>query len=385
MSSSLPNITLHHLLIEDKKQIGLQHYKHRNIDKGIDALPNTHWSEEHNMSYVLNSKANLNLIFQVFKGVAWINCQHFFPNSRRIQRGAPVNINTFRQRKLAKDYRAIPEEYLQKLELKAYAMNTAKVYVAMFEKFINHYANEPLLEINEKHIRAYLQLIVQQGKSHSYLNQMVNSIKFYYEIVLGMPNRFYDIERPLKQDTIPKVISKEEIGKMINTAKNIKHRCIISLLYSAGLRRSELIDLTIGDIDSKRMVIQVRQGKGYKDRLTLLSKSMLDQLRQYYKQWKPKLHLFEGPKGGQYSATSVGKIVSSAGKQAGVLQKVSPHMLRHSFATHLLEDGVNLRYIQELLGHNSSKTTEIYTRVATTQLSTIKSPLDSIDLGSNTT
>jgi len=208
---------------------------------------------------------------------------------------------------------------------------------------------------------------------------MVNSIKFYYEAVLGMPNRFYHIERPKKQDTIPKVISKEDIGKMIITINNIKHKCIISLLYSAGLRRSELIDLTLKDIDSKRMVIQIRQGKGYKDRITLLSTNMLVQLRVYYKQWKPKEYLLEGQNGGQYSTTSIQKIVAKAGQQAGVVQKVTPHMLRHSFATHLLEDGVNLRYIQELLGHSNSKTTEIYTRVATTQLSTISSPLDSLN------
>ncbi len=380
MNSHLPQITLHHLLIEDKKQIGLLHHKHRGIDKSIDALPDARWSKEYNMSYVANTKANLNLVFQVFKGVAWINCNQFFPNSKRIQRGDPVNINSFRIRKLPINYRAIPDEYLLKLELKAYAMSTARTYVSMFEKFINHYSQKPLIEINEQDIRTYLQQIVHKGKSHSYLNQMVNSIKFYYEVVLGMPNRFYDIERPQKKDTTPKVISKQEVANMINASNNIKHKCIISLLYSAGLRRSELISLTIKDIDSKRMVIQVRQGKGYKDRITLLSQSMLEQLRIYYKQWKPQSHLFEGAKGGMYSATSVAKIVASAGKQAGIKQKISPHMLRHSFATHLLEDGVNLRYIQALLGHNSSKTTEIYTRVATTKLSTIINPLDSLHL-----
>ena len=157
---------------------------------------------------------------------------------------------------------------------------------------------------------------------------------------------------------------------------NIKHRCIVSLLYSAGLRRGELIDLKLSDIDSKRMVINVRQGKGNKDRITLLSPSVLEELRVYFKEWKPKVYLFEGPSGNKYSTTSVMNIIRSAAKKAGLKKSITPHALRHSFATHLLESGTNLRYIQALLGHKSSKTTEIYTQVAITNIKEIKSPLD---------
>jgi integrase/recombinase XerD len=191
-----------------------------------------------------------------------------------------------------------------------------------------------------------------------------------------MPNRFYEVERPIKKETLPKVISKESVLAMIDTSHNIKHKCIISLLYSAGLRRSELIDLKIEDIDSQRMTIMVKQGKGKKDRLTLLSQRLLLDLRQYFLEYRPKTYLFESPNGGQYSGTSVGKIIDYAAKSAKIKQKVTPHMLRHSFATHLLETGTDLRYIQALLGHSSSTTTEIYTHVATNNLSKIKNPLD---------
>jgi len=246
----------------------------------------------------------------------------------------------------------------------------------MFEHFINYFKEIELLEIDEEMIRGYLQTLVLEKKSDSYINQMINSVKFYYEVVLGMPNRFYSVERPRKRETLPKVISKEEVKLIIENTNNIKHKCIVSLLYSAGLRRGELIDLKLTDIDSKRMVINVRQGKGNKDRITLLSPSVLEDLRTYFKEWKPKLYLFEGQNGNKYSAQSVAKVVKNAAKNAKIKVDITPHILRHSFATHLLENGTNIRYIQALLGHSSTRTTEIYTHVATNNIQAIKSPLD---------
>ena len=164
--------------------------------------------------------------------------------------------------------------------------------------------------------------------------------------------------------------------ELINSTNNIKHRCIVSLLYSAGLRRSELINLKIENIDSKRMLIRVENGKGGKDRYTILSKKLLVDLRYYYKKWKPNKYLFEGASGGKYSPTSIKEIVRKAAIKAKIHIRVTPHMLRHSFATHLLESGTDLRYIQTLLGHSSPKTTEIYTHVASTTFNSIKNPLD---------
>ena len=191
-----------------------------------------------------------------------------------------------------------------------------------------------------------------------------------------MPNRFYSIERPRKKQTLPKVLAKEEVKAMIACTRNIKHRCIISLLYSAGLRRSELLNLKLTDIDSNRMLIRIEGAKGGKDRMTLLSESVLNNLRTYFKEYQPKNWLFEGPRQEQYSGSSVGRIIMNASKNAGIRKKVTPHMLRHSFATHLMENGTDLRYIQTLLGHSSSKTTEIYTHVAVNSFKSIKNPLD---------
>ncbi len=164
----------------------------------------------------------------------------------------------------------------------------------------------------------------------------------------------------------------DTIVSMINHTNNIKHRCIISLLYSSGLRRNELLQLKLKDIDSKRMIIRVKQAKGNKDRYTVLNKSVLNDMREYYKIYNPKIYLFESPiSGNKYSSSSVLKIVINAAKKANI-RKATPHMLRHSFATHLLESGTDIRYIQLLLGHNSTKTTEIYTHVATNSFTEIK-------------
>ena len=286
------------------------------------------------------------------------------------------NVDWFRKRQLTDGYRICPEEYLLKLELKRYANNTAKTYINCFEKFLNAQTETDLMRINEQDIQQYLQKLIQEKKSNSYVNQMINSIKFYYEIVKEMPNRFYSVDRPRKEHTLPKVLSKEEIKNIIEATSTIKHRCILSLMYSSGIRIGELLNLKIEDIDSKRMLVRVNQGKGKRDRLTLLSEKVLLDLRKYYLQTRPKIWLFESPDGRMYSASSVQKILKKAALICGIRKHVNPHMLRHSFATHLLEAGTDLRYIQSLLGHKSSKTTEIYTHVATNTFILIKNPLD---------
>ncbi|WP_117883745.1 site-specific tyrosine recombinase/integron integrase [Aureibaculum luteum] len=370
------SITLKHLLIRKQQCIGLQFYTDKVVQALIKELPSPKWSKEFNMVYILNTKQNVNLVFEKFRGVAWINGNYFFQNNTLRNDNEDVDLDWFKKREKKEGYRKCPEEYLKKLELKRYANNTVKNYVSCFESFINHYKDSDLLDLNENDIRDYLQKLIKEKKSNSSINQTINAIKFYYEIVLGMPNRFYTIERPRKEEKLPKVLSKEDVLSVIEQTNNIKHRCIVSLLYSAGLRRSELLNLKVENIDSKRMLIRIEGAKGNKDRYTLLSKTFLKDLRLYYREWKPKIYLFEGPKGNQYSAESVLKIVKRAAKKSGIKMNVTPHVLRHSFATHLLENGTDLRYIQALLGHKNPKTTEIYTHVATNVFLQIKNPLD---------
>jgi len=195
-NANLKTITLKHLLIKGTKQIGLEFKPNKTINTFVKTLPNIKWSNKFEMAYIENNHKNLTTLFKVFKGIAWINGGHFFPKSKSKSNNTPVTVDDFRRRKPISNYLTCPESYLQKLELKHYSINTAKTYIQLFEKFINYHKESELNLIDENDIRQYMQQLVQQGKSHSYINQMINSIKFYYEVVLEMPNRFYSIERP---------------------------------------------------------------------------------------------------------------------------------------------------------------------------------------------
>lgn len=221
-------------------------------------------------------------------------------------------------------------------------------------------------------------MIKKKNISISQQNQRINAIRFYYEKILGYDKQYYCIHRPRKEKKLPQVLSKNQIRDILNSCNNIKHRCIITLLYSAGLRRGEVLNLKITDIDSQRMVLIIRGAKGKKDRLSLLSNHALIMLREYYKQYRPEEYLFEGQNGSKYSAESIAKIFKRAVLKTNIKRHVTPHTLRHSFATHLLEQGTDLRYIQKLLGHNSSKTTEIYTHVSCNSLNKINNPFDDL-------
>lgn len=279
------------------------------------------------------------------------------------------------------NYLRCPKEYTEKLKELRYSINTQNVYTDLFEEFINFYQHKAAQEIREEEIIAFLRYLVNERKiSTSYQNQSINAIKFFYERVLGGKRKMYLIERPRKENFLPEVLSEEEIASILKAIPNLKHKAIIMVIYSGGLRISELINLRVKDIDSDRMQIRISQSKGKKDRYTLLSNKTLLILRKYFTEYKPKDWLFEGESGGQYADSSIYSIFKKATASANIMKKVSIHSLRHSFATHLLESGTDLRYIQSLLGHSSSKTTEIYTHITTKGFDQIKNPLDKLDI-----
>lgn len=270
--------------------------------------------------------------------------------------------------------------YLKKLEQKRYSPQTIKTYTHYFKDFQKYFIDKKLSDISIDEINNYIhELIKEKEISISQQNQRINSIKFYYEKVLGREKEYYKIERPHKEKTLPDVLSKEEIYDMIKLTRNIKHQCIIALIYSCGLRRSEAINMQLTDIDSKRMLVKVRAAKGKKDRYVQLSSYTLELLRNYYKLDKPKLWVFEGVNGLKYSAESILNVVKHAAKRAKIKKRVYTHILRHSFATHHLEQGTDLRYIQEWLGHGSSKTTEIYTHVSKKDFIKFRNPIDDLN------
>lgn len=271
------------------------------------------------------------------------------------------------------------EKMKEQMQLENKAKNTIRTYLSQLKLFWMYFDTKLSHDISEDDIRRYLLYLVNERKvSESYHNQAINSIKFYYERILGWQPKGYYVQRPVASKRLPTVLAKEEVQDLLSVLTNLKHKAALSLMYSAGLRAGELLSLRMADLDSDRMVILVRKGKGKKDRTTILSPKVLELLREYYLEYKPKVWLFEGEKGGQYSQRSLQQVFQRAKAAAGILKPGGTHTLRHSFATHMLESGVDLRYIQALLGHESSETTEIYTHVSTRYLREIKSPIEDL-------
>lgn len=279
------------------------------------------------------------------------------------------------------NYRECPQELVLKLRELRYSESTIKTYKGLFEEFINYYHTYDINKIEEPQIIRFLRFLVMERKvSTSYQNQSINAIKFYYEKVLGGQRKFYFIDRPKKEKALPAVLNEDEIIRLFRALDNIKHKCMLMLAYSAGLRLGEILRLKLKDIDRERMQIRVEQSKGKKDRYTKLSGRFLVLFDQYLEKYKPVDLVFEGAAGAEYSASSLQTIMKAATIKAGILKPATMHTLRHTFATHSLENGVDLRYIQAMLGHDSSKTTEIYTHITTKGFDQIKSPMDNLDI-----
>ncbi len=269
----------------------------------------------------------------------------------------------------------------EQLKLQHYSYQTVKVYKSQFAAFLQYYPDIDPKDIEEEQIRAYLlHLIESKNISASTQNQVINSIKFYYEKILKQPRKVYHLPRPRKPKQLPKVLSQAEVKRLIMYPENIKHRCILTIIYAAGLRVSEVVNLKVRDLEFERKRILVKAAKGKKDRYTILADKLVDTLKRYLELYEPKDWLFEGQYGGKYSVRSVQNIFTETKLRSKINAYATVHTLRHSFATHLLEQGMDLRYIQELLGHESSRTTEIYTHITKSGFNNLSSPLDKLDI-----
>lgn len=266
----------------------------------------------------------------------------------------------------------------EELILKGFSPKTKKVYLGHARRFLLTVKKE-YSDISIDDIRRYLiSLLDEQNKSHSYVSQALSSIRFLFYHVLRINTLDLDLPRPKKEQKLPEVLSQGDVVKILESIHNIKHKAILFLTYSAGLRVSEVVSLTVSNIDIDRKLIHIKQGKG-KDRYSLLSDVAMEVLKEYVSYSKPEKWLFVGGQPDNHiSERSVQTIFKTALIKAGIKKNLSVHSLRHSFATHLLEGGTDLRYIQELLGHKNTKTTEIYTHVSNKDLAKIRSPLDLI-------
>ena len=272
------------------------------------------------------------------------------------------------------------EKYTHWLKSKRYSVNTIKTYTDAVSIFLKYMGGKPAEEITQTDIiRFNNEYILKNGYSASYQNQVVNGLKLFFSTVENRKIEIEDIHRPRRERKLPDILSKEEVKLLLDSTMNLKHRVMLSLIYACGLRAGELISLKLAHIDRDRNLIWVKNSKGKKDRIIPLGGKMPEMIMNYTKAYKPLNYLFEGQNAGlPYSYRSLQLVLKTAVTHAGIKKAVTLHTLRHSYATHLLESGTDLRYIQELLGHNSSKTTEIYTHVSTQNLQRIKSPFDDL-------
>ena len=369
-----PHITLSAASYCELKVVKVKFAYNREVKDVLKSKTDAQWNSGMNSWFIPTEKFVLNEFFTAMNPMAFIDY-----SALKKQPLTYENPDETDFQKMKKPILNIPEGYLGKLIQQRYSENIIKTYTHYFRDFISAFKGGDLDSISKEEINSYiLKLIREKDISASQQNQRINAIKFYYEKILNRGKEYYQIDRPRKERNLPDVLSKDEIGAMLKMATNLKHKCLIAVIYSCGLRRSEVINLKLEDIDSKRMLIKIRGAKGKKDRYVQLSPSILDMLRSYYSKEKPVTWMFEGRSGMKYSAESISQVIKSAARKANINKRVYPNILRHSYTTNNLEQGIDIRYIQEWLGHESIKTTEKYTHVSKHSFN-FKNPIDDIN------
>ena len=343
------------------------------------------YTKTHLCWYVDNHPANMKKIFAVFRGKAWIDQTAFFGAKPKQEKAVVKKSRT--EVALGTAEQAELEKFCAYMKAAGKAESTVRTYANCIGVFLAYCAaagegggQKPIRALTSEDINAFLSgHVYAQNLARSTHAQYVAALKHFFR---NRYNKHIDVEQlvyPKRGKQLPKVLSKEEVSKLIRHTPNLKHRTLISMQYAMGLRIGELLGIRLRDMDLLRGTVNVH-GKGFKSRRVFISKSLSPLLKTYTDQYQPRDYLFEGQNGGAYTSTSVNAVLKRAAKRAGINKAVHSHMLRHSYATHLLESGTDLRYIQELLGHSSSKTTEIYTFVSTKKLGDIGSPFDDLDL-----
>ena len=368
-------------VIDNQERILMIYSTNNSIDGLVRQVKEVKWSHRLRCWHLPCNKEKLKALETIVKGIAFLDTTELRRQLEKRKLDIPVkSLLKLHDQLIPANFSAL-EAMMQELTLKKYSEHTIRNYRTEFTRLLKLLEKTPVSDLTEEQIRSYLLwLIEKKSYSESAVHTAINAIKFYFEKVLHNKRVVYYIPRPTKPQQLPRVHAKVKVGDMIMQSNNLKHRCMLMLAYAAGLRVSEIVHLEIADIDSSRMTIFIKRAKGKKDRLVGLSQVLLENLRNYFKEYRPVRYLFEGRPGEQYSVRSLQMIYADVKKKAGVHMKGGIHTLRHSYATHLLESGTDIRVIQELLGHNSIKTTVRYTHVSVKNIQQVKSPLDDLNL-----
>lgn len=339
------------------------------------------WSKSLGAFYLPFSKLTTNSLFQ------YLRLKNYYIDYSGLTTRKSSNVNTEKIKKaeaghqIVKKVKLSIDNFKKWMRQKRYSENTIRTYEGMLLIFFRFHFPKTENEITEKDVMTFnTDYILANGFSYTYQNQAINAIKLFYRQQGKTHLLPENLERPKRTRKLPAVLSIEEVQSIIENTTNLKHKTLISLLYSCGLRIGEALKLQVKDIDNKRRFMHIKSAKGFKDRYVPISIRMIDLLNKYLARYKPKDFVFEGQNGGKYSAVSARQILQRSLGICGIEKSITLHTLRHSHATHLLENGTDIRYIQELLGHNSPKTTMIYTHVSTTSLDKIKNPFDEFEI-----
>lgn len=369
--SKLPTIFLEERFHRKESQLLLRFTYNQKLIALVKSINGVYWSQTFSAWYIKNTVKNLDAVLQIFDGITIVDV-------------SKVNKKTLFKRNLTLDEKKLLNNFYTYLKGKRYSKSTIETYTFFIADFINYHTKTPLQELTNRHVELFIEKVfIERKYSVSSQRQFISALKIF--IVFYPHSNIHEIKlvRPKKSKKLPTILSQEEVLKIVQITKNLKHRAIIVLLYSSGLRVGEITNLKLRNIDVSRNQIKIESGKGRKDRFVVLANTFLPLLQNYLTTYSPKIYFIEGEIGKRYSESSIRKFLHKSVYNAGILKKVTPHTLRHSYATHLLENGVGLRHIQELLGHAKPETTMIYTHVAKKDLLDIQSPLDTILLHLN--
>ena len=371
-----------YLLHKQEENILLSSPYNSAINKIYKTLPYVRYSATHRAWYIKKSRTQLQQLSTALVGIAILNVQPLQLTSVEKAKKETAHTKAVQYHLISNHNAEQLALYLQTLILKGYSKATINTYKNEFSIYLQTIKNKKAESFTTQRLKDYLQYCHTELKlSENTIHSRMNAIKFYYEQVLKNEKLFWEIPRPKKQMILPKLLNETELGKLFKALNNKKHKAMLFTAYSAGLRVSEIVNLKIAHIDSKRMQIFIERAKGKKDRYVNLSPILLDILRDYIKNYphRPKVYLFESEQTTlPYPSRTVQQIFSNAKNKAGIKKEIGIHSLRHSFATHLLEKGTDIRFIKDLLGHFNIKTTERYLHVSKDRLVNIASPLDDL-------
>ena len=369
------SITLEPFTHNSKSCIAIKFPFDFNTKEYIKKFDGVYWTKTHRTFYIYHDEVRLeDLINYIKKGGLRLLANHNQKNIPRFSKGVKLELKPLNEEKTL-----VYRHFVKFLKGKRFSKSTIAAYSGFILEFLRFTDSKPVNELNEIDVRNYIEWAVDKlNYAISTHRQMVSSFKhfaYFYPACAIDADKIY---MPKKDRKLPIVLSVEEVLLILKTTKNLKHRTVIAMLYGSGLRISELINLELSDFDFNRKQLYVKNAKGRKDRYTTIAESLFPLLKNYHDTYKPKQYFIENPKGGKYSPESIRAFLKKSTKSAGITKIVTPHTLRHSYATHMLEQGTDIRHIQELLGHSRPETTMIYTHVTRKDLEQISSPLDNV-------